>query len=332
MKQEEEFPAERGEWLTMSDLDITEWIVRFRFGRVLLMLSRWLMKSLGWFLVSFALLAFSLIITFWFFVMIPMLTGDQSVLKFIVHFAMGVYISAALLFNYIMCIRTDPGKPPEDWKQQALQTGIINALTSPSPVEQQRWSTYCKRCDDPKPPRTHHCHICDRCVMRMDHHCPWVNNCVGYNNHRYFILFLSYMWFASAYIAIHIAMLMADLIWFDEHIYNRWAVYISFLSILCLSMVVVMGGFLGWHLYLVATNQTTIEFQFNKVQAIQHWSQRGSVILNEYDLGIRRNLQQIFGTSLLRCLLPSAHKPPLDGANWPTLSGLRIHKQNMVMA
>lgn len=165
-----ELPAEREEWFTMSDLDITEWIVRFRLGRVLLMLSRWLMKSLGWFLVSFALLAFSLIIMFWFFVMVPMLSGDQSVVKFIVHFAMGVYISAALMFNYIMCIRTDPGKPPEDWKQQALQTGIINALTSPSPVEQQRWSTYCKRCDDPKPPRTHHCHICDRCVMRMDHH------------------------------------------------------------------------------------------------------------------------------------------------------------------
>lgn len=86
---------------------------------------------------------------------------------------------------------------------------------------------------------------------------PWVNNCVGYNNHRYFIMFLTYMWFAAAYIAIHIAMIMADLIWFDEHIYDRWSVYISFLSILCLSMVVVMGGFLGWHLYLVATNQVS---------------------------------------------------------------------------
>ena len=30
----------------------------------------------------------------------------------------------------------------------------------------------CRKCDGPKPERTHHCSVCKRCVMLMDHHCP----------------------------------------------------------------------------------------------------------------------------------------------------------------
>lgn len=30
----------------------------------------------------------------------------------------------------------------------------------------------CRKCDAPKPERTHHCSVCKRCVLLMDHHCP----------------------------------------------------------------------------------------------------------------------------------------------------------------
>lgn len=29
----------------------------------------------------------------------------------------------------------------------------------------------CKKCDYPKPPRTHHCSVCKKCILKMDHHC-----------------------------------------------------------------------------------------------------------------------------------------------------------------
>ena len=51
---------------------------------------------------------------------------------------------------------------------------------------------YCQKCQLYKPDRTHHCSICNQCILKMDHHCPWVNNCVGFNNYKFFLLFIGY--------------------------------------------------------------------------------------------------------------------------------------------
>ena len=50
---------------------------------------------------------------------------------------------------------------------------------------------YCLKCEEVKPPRTHHCSACGKCVMKMDHHCPWVGTCIGKRNYKYFITFLN---------------------------------------------------------------------------------------------------------------------------------------------
>eukprot|EP00553_Chaetoceros_curvisetus_P001919 CAMPEP_0204618974 /NCGR_PEP_ID=MMETSP0717-20131115/5466_1 /ASSEMBLY_ACC=CAM_ASM_000666 /TAXON_ID=230516 /ORGANISM="Chaetoceros curvisetus" /LENGTH=388 /DNA_ID=CAMNT_0051632845 /DNA_START=123 /DNA_END=1289 /DNA_ORIENTATION=+ len=60
----------------------------------------------------------------------------------------------------------------------------------------------CSVCGTYKPPKTHHCRICNRCIAGMDHHCPWMNNCVGIGNLKHFMLFLIYVWVASAYALI----------------------------------------------------------------------------------------------------------------------------------
>ena len=59
-----------------------------------------------------------------------------------------------------------------------------------------RW---CKKCNDIKPPRTHHCSVCSMCVMRMDHHCPWTGNCIGLMNYKYFMCFLFYQILGGAF-------------------------------------------------------------------------------------------------------------------------------------
>jgi len=74
---------------------------------------------------------------------------------------------------------------------------------------------------------------------------------------------------------------------------------------LCLSVGLAVKFLLGFHIFLAATSQTTIEFHVN----VGRWRRsrfRGLLWTNPYDLGWRRNLQQVYGRKLnLACLLPS---------------------------
>jgi len=65
----------------------------------------------------------------------------------------------------------------------------------------------CERCNMTwKPQRAHHCSECGVCVYKMDHHCPWVNNCVGQRNYKYFMQFVIFIMFASAYLCVLMAL------------------------------------------------------------------------------------------------------------------------------
>uniref|UniRef100_A0A1B6DJI2 Palmitoyltransferase n=1 Tax=Clastoptera arizonana TaxID=38151 RepID=A0A1B6DJI2_9HEMI len=95
----------------------------------------------------------------------------------------GHWLMINTLFYYYMGVAISPGYPP--------QGSLI-----PEAV------TICKKCIAPKPPRTHHCSVCNRCVLKMDHHCPWLNNCVGFNNHRYFFMYIIFITLSTLFIII----------------------------------------------------------------------------------------------------------------------------------
>ncbi|KAG0093096.1 palmitoyltransferase for Vac8p [Podila epicladia] len=135
-----------------------------------------------------------------------------------------------------------------------------------------RWCDICKIV---KPDRCHHCSECDQCVLRMDHHCPWVNGCIGYNNHKFFYLFIFYgsvlaIWVVATMIPLLISAFRsceqdfsskfasfntrADLMggcYFDFH----WPL-ITVISLLLALMII---SFTVAHTAYILQNRTTIE-------------------------------------------------------------------------
>lgn len=183
---------------------------------------------------------------------------------------------------------------------------------------------------------------------------------VGYFNYRYFCNFLLYVFFGMFYGALLSFRSFRAITSFQRGSKNVWAPArqdesaIAFGFMLCLSVGLAVACLGGFHLYLLLSAQTTIEFHgkccvgddstdtfvcvtrfciriahfvylacvvgnvgnyTNKRRA----RNRGTTWVNPYDLGMRQNWQQVYGSKHpLMALLPSSREPeflpiPIDG-------------------
>ncbi|KAF4709097.1 Palmitoyltransferase zdhhc15, partial [Perkinsus olseni] len=130
----------------------------------------------------------------------------------------------------------------------------------------------CRKCNRYKPPRAHHCSVCKVCVLKMDHHCPWLNNCVGHRNYKYFYLFLLYLELCCLFVVLLFFEPFSTAM-FPTRGSPRWNISIGYKQavamsfVICLAIAIAVGILLGFHTYLVLTNQTTIDFQSNVREA-----------------------------------------------------------------
>jgi palmitoyltransferase len=177
-----------------------------------------------------------------------------------------------------------------------------------------------------------------------------VNNCVGHFNHRYFVLFLLYLFLVCAYGAI-----MSYTPFMESHRFavvsypppsihpysSRRVAFVSgfnlcrrltrthtqhddqpwiglsargtivLIFVLSVAVGMAVGLMLAWHIYLVLTGQTTIEFYFNRYR-MQTAKERGETYHNEFDLGYRRNWEFFFGKGRFwfSWMLPALTPPP----------------------
>lgn len=56
-------------------------------------------------------------------------------------------------------------------------------------------------------------HLMAYCLTLQKQHCPWIHNCVGHFNHRYFVMFMTYLFIAClCYVSMGVGpfMLLAD--------------------------------------------------------------------------------------------------------------------------
>ncbi|KAA1468130.1 zf-DHHC-domain-containing protein [Dentipellis sp. KUC8613] len=225
------------------------------------------------------------------------------------------FLVGMLFWNYWLCVVTDPGQVPDDWEPdtQALEGYEVKKLTG-NP-------RFCRMCEKYKPPRAHHCKECKRCVLRMDHHCPWVNNCVGYFNYGHFIRFLFFVDIACSY---HVTMVTRRvLVALHSPYYDAPSspelIFIVLNYVTCVPVLIMVGGFSLYHFYCLSGNSTTIEGW--EKQRVATLVRRGKIrqIKFPYNLGVRRNIESILGTSPLLWCLPS--KPPGTGLKYQLAEG-----------
>lgn len=165
----------------------------------------------------------------------------------------------------------------------------------------------------------------------------WTHNCVGHNNHRYFFLFLVYIWFGCFYLAcmscelfLHRRRLFfyGDTLPVHELIrlgdlsrQGYLSTLVDFAFVLSITIWLALSGLLGWQSYLISTGQSNVEFYINRenkrkaAAAHEQWSG------NVYDQGWKRNwilfLGLLDGTkSWLRLLCPVTQTPVGDGIDW----------------
>jgi palmitoyltransferase len=198
-----------------------------------------------------------------------------------------------------MAIMTDPnGKGLSNGKRTNIGTAVGSdedeGLLQMEEAVQATVFKKCKKCHSPKPERTHHCSVCNRCIQKFDHHCPWINNCVGHHNHRYFILFMTYVIVGAAYFVfagwrVFMTSLDFTVPWRSE--FSR-AIF-AFSIVLATAMGLALTGMCGWHYYLILSGQTTVEL-FNNHHDKSLAKQRDEIFFNPYDFGYIENLKNFF--------------------------------------
>ncbi|KAL1828518.1 hypothetical protein DCAR_0207751 [Daucus carota subsp. sativus] len=225
-----------------------------------------------------------------------------------------------LLWSYFSVVFTDPGSVPPNWKPVVDEENGDADLLAGSEFSQLAGEPansrirYCRKCNQLKPPRCHHCSVCGRCVLKMDHHCVWVVNCVGALNYKYFLLFLFYTFLETTLVTLsllpHFITFFSD----GEIPGSPSTLATTFLAfVLNLAFALSVMGFLIMHISLVAGNTTTIEAYEKKTSP--KW---------RYDLGRKRNFEQVFGTDKGYWFIPAYSEedirrmPALQGLEYPS--------------
>mmetsp|Transcript_6447 Transcript_6447/g.23958 ORF Transcript_6447/g.23958 Transcript_6447/m.23958 type:complete len:308 (-) Transcript_6447:1067-1990(-) len=222
-----------------------------------------------------------------------------------------------LLWSYFTCVLSDPGSVPPNYQPRqenaAAESGTGEALVTQRP----RW---CRKCNQWKPERAHHCSVCGKCVLKMDHHCIWVVNCVGACNYKAFLLFLFYTTLETTVSAIAIGPFFVE--FFQEASGSKASVdelIFTFLAfILDVAFALSVFGFICMHVSMVAKNVTTIE-------SFEEEERPNRSIRWRYDIGRRKNFEQVFGTNRYFWFIPLYtkedmlhHGNVLCGLEYPT--------------
>jgi hypothetical protein len=214
-------------------------------------------------------------------------------------------VSGLTLYNFLSSMYHGPGYLPANWK--------------PANETDSNYLQWCGVCHGYKAPRSHHCRKCGRCVLKMDHHCPWINNCVGWGNHAHFTSFLAFATLGCFHASIVLGCSLYRALNRVHYLYygtgHEPIVYLGIYGIiLCvlalgftIGVVIAVGMLLFFQIRAILRNRTGIE-DWILEKANYRRKNTNEVFIFPYDLGVRKNIQQVINISC---------QPVGDGMFWP---------------
>ncbi|KAF5449450.1 hypothetical protein F2P56_029892 [Juglans regia] len=211
-------------------------------------------------------------------------------------------IALTCIFTYAASVFTDPGRVPSTYAPD-----IEDAENPIHEIKRKGGDLrYCQKCSHYKPPRAHHCRVCKRCVLRMDHHCIWISNCVGHANYKAFFIFVMYAVIACIYsLVLLVGSLTIDYPKDEQQSGDSFRTAYVISGLLLVPLCVALSILLGWHIYLILHNKTTIEYH-EGVRAMWLAEKGGSVYTHPYDLGAYENLTEVLGSNVLSWVCPTS--------------------------
>ncbi|KAJ4905533.1 putative protein S-acyltransferase 12 [Raphanus sativus] len=281
------------------------------------------LKVLGYFMILlvFAVVAVSynaVVVNTWWPILIESSHGALSALACLI-ISLFHFLLVMLLWSYFTVVFTDPGSVPEHFRRE-LGDGE-SSLEAGTSTDHGAFGSlgYCPKCRNVKPPRCHHCSVCQRCVLKMDHHCVWIVNCVGARNYKFFLLFLLYTFLETM---LDVVVLLPSFIkFFSQAIKHSsspgklTSLVLAF--VLNLAFVLSLLCFVVMHISLLSTNTTSVEVH-----------EKNGDVRWKYDLGKKKNFEQVFGKKKAFWLLPLYSKDDiqnitsLQGLEFPTRSDI----------
>mmetsp|Transcript_26541 Transcript_26541/g.61391 ORF Transcript_26541/g.61391 Transcript_26541/m.61391 type:complete len:339 (+) Transcript_26541:2-1018(+) len=209
-----------------------------------------------------------------------------------------------LVLCYVWCIVVHPGTIPDRDIDPSWEYVPQDGKAAANEAQLLEWKRsgdrrYCKWCAKYKPDRCHHCRVCRLCILKMDHHCPWIYNCVGFRNHKYFFLLLFYSALACHFITW--TMLETVLKSVDQATPFSTMFLLLFGEILAAFVGILVTGFFAFHVWLMLSAMTTIEF-------CEKATGKRARSRSPYSRGVGGNIRAVLGEYPLLWFLPTA--PP----------------------
>ena len=175
----------------------------------------------------------------------------QSALAIYVYTVLGTTDLTFLLLTSF----TEPGIVPR------LSTRGIREKLLADIKRNSMTGNFCMTCLVVKHKDIKHCRHCNTCVDHFDHHCIFVGNCIGVRNYQYFIVFISAITLTASFSFLCVLSLAYGWIRGSEtDLYIFRALSIVLFGAWTLLVGILVGALLCFHIFLIARNQTTVNY------------------------------------------------------------------------